>query len=89
MQNIFLPPYSPDLMPSEEVFSKVKSVLKANDQIFQVRTAPRALLAMAFGLFWICTPLRIPYMHYYSRGLFTHLSYVATHYMQINDDQKK
>ena len=49
MQNI-LPPYSPDLMPLEEVFSKVKCVLKANDQIFQVCTAPRALLAMAFGM---------------------------------------
>ena len=28
---MFLPPYSPDLMPLEEVFSKVKAVLKAND----------------------------------------------------------
>lgn len=47
---IFLPPYSPDLMPLEEVFSKVKCVLKANDQIFQACTAPRAMLAMAFGM---------------------------------------
>lgn len=45
---IFLPPYSPDLMPLEEVFSKVKSIIKLNDHIFQVCSAPRAFLAMAF-----------------------------------------
>lgn len=47
---VFLPPYSPDLMPLEEVFSKVKGVMKANDKVFQVCTAPRAMLAMAFGM---------------------------------------
>ncbi len=31
---IFLPPYSPDLMPLEEVFSKVKYYLKANDRVY-------------------------------------------------------
>ena len=31
---LFLPPYSPDLMPLEEVFSKVKSILKANDKAY-------------------------------------------------------
>ena len=31
---LFLPPYSPDLMPLEEVFSKVKSILKANDKVY-------------------------------------------------------
>jgi len=36
---VFLPPYSPDLMPLEEVFSKVKGVMKANDKVFQVCTA--------------------------------------------------
>ena len=46
---IFLLLYSPDLMPLEEVFNQVKSILKAN-KIFQVCTAPRALLAMAFGM---------------------------------------
>ena len=30
----FLPPYSPDLMPLEEVFSKVKYFLKANDNAY-------------------------------------------------------
>ena len=28
---LFLPPYNPDLMPLEEVLSKVKSILEAND----------------------------------------------------------
>ena len=32
----FLPPYSPDLDPIEEAFSKVKYFLGSNDPIFQV-----------------------------------------------------
>ena len=32
----FLPPYSPDLNPIEEAFSKVKYFLKANDPFIQV-----------------------------------------------------
>ena len=47
---IFLSPYSPDLMPLEKVFNQVKSIIKANDGLFQVCTAPRALLAMVFGM---------------------------------------
>lgn len=47
---IFLPPYSPDLNPLEPVFGKVKSILKDNDQIFQVCSAPKAFLAIAFGM---------------------------------------
>ena len=43
---IFLPPYSPDLMPLEELFSEVKSILKANDEVFQVCTQPRTLFSM-------------------------------------------
>ena len=31
---LFLPPYSPDLMSLEEVFSKVRSILKANDKVY-------------------------------------------------------
>ena len=46
---IYLPPYSPDLMPLEEVFSKVKSIMKDQDSLFQVFSAPRALITMAFG----------------------------------------
>ncbi len=37
-------------MPLEEVFSKVKSILKANDALFQVSSTPRSLLATAFGM---------------------------------------
>ena len=44
---IYLPPYSPDLNPAEEVFSQVKSVMKQNDQI---SSAPRTFLAMAFNM---------------------------------------
>ena len=47
---IFLPPYSPDLNPVEPVFSKVKCIMKANDALFQVYSAPRALLLMAFDM---------------------------------------
>ena len=30
-QLLFLPPYSPDLNPLEEVFSKIKGIIKSND----------------------------------------------------------
>ena len=36
----YLPPYSPDLMPAEGVFSQVKSIIKHNHQHFQVCYAP-------------------------------------------------
>ena len=39
----FLPPYSPDLNPIEYLFSKVKSVLKANDQAWSDYTVQTAL----------------------------------------------
>lgn len=45
-----LPPYSPDLNPAEGVFSQIKSIMKNNDKLFQVYSAPRALIAMAFGM---------------------------------------
>lgn len=41
----YLPPYSPDLNPIEEAFSKVKSVLKANEEnwhAFDIETAVSA-----------------------------------------------
>lgn len=41
---IYLPPYSPDLNPAEEVFSQVKSIMKQNDQLFQVTNTPRIFL---------------------------------------------
>ena len=34
-QLLFLPPYSPDLNPLEEVFSKIKGIMKSNDGLFQ------------------------------------------------------
>ena len=45
----FLPPYSPDLNPIEEVFSEVKHWIKSNAVVFQCTQNPRALLTMAFG----------------------------------------
>ena len=39
-----------DLMPAEGVFSQVKSIMKENHKLFQVFTAPRALIAMAFAM---------------------------------------
>ena len=38
---ILLPPYSPDMMPLDEVFNQVKSIMKANDGVFQACTAPK------------------------------------------------
>lgn len=46
---LFLPPYSPDLNPAEGIFSQIKSIMKENDKLFQVFSAPRALLSMAFA----------------------------------------
>ena len=43
---IYLPPYS----PAEGLFSQVKSIMKENSDLFQVSTAPRALLSMIFGM---------------------------------------
>ena len=49
---LFLPPYSPELNPIVEVFSHVKSIMKENNALFQVCSAPRALLR---GILRICT----------------------------------
>lgn len=46
----YLPPYSPDLNPVEGVFSQIKSIMRSNDKLFQVYSAPRALIAMAFSM---------------------------------------
>ena len=35
---MFLPPHSPDIMPIEECFSKIKSYLRANDPLIQILT---------------------------------------------------
>ena len=44
----FLPPYSPELNPIENVFSKVKSFLKANDNVYLCTRSPTLLVTMAF-----------------------------------------
>ena len=46
----FLPPYSPDLNPLEESFSKVKAFLKANQVAFDSTLSPHLLIAMAFNV---------------------------------------
>ena len=46
----YLPPYSPDLNPIEGVFSQAKRIMKLNDKLIQATTAPRAMLAMIFGM---------------------------------------
>ncbi len=45
---IFLPPYSPDLMPLEEVFSKVKYYLKANDRVYLTTSLFTLFVKVAF-----------------------------------------
>ena len=44
----FLPPYSPDFNPIEELFSKVKAFLKANELAYDVTTSPSLLITMGF-----------------------------------------
>ena len=44
----FLPPYSPDLNPIEEVFSKVKAYIKDNEVVYQSTKNPRLLVSSAF-----------------------------------------
>lgn len=43
----FLPPYSLDLNPIEEVFSKIKAFLKENESAYQATSEPRILVAHA------------------------------------------
>ena len=45
----FLPPYSPDFNPAEEVFSKVKKFLTNNDVAFSTSTSPSLLITMTFN----------------------------------------
>ena len=47
---LFLPPYSPDVNPLEEVFSEVKSIMKKHSTLFQVSNSPRVLLSIAFSM---------------------------------------
>ena len=45
----YLPPYSPDLNPIEECFSKVKKYLTSNSIAYQSTENPRILVSAAFG----------------------------------------
>ncbi len=46
---IFLPPYSPDLMPIEECFNKVKLILREHDAAFRSVTDPTMIISAAFA----------------------------------------
>ena len=50
----FLPPYSPDLNPVEQVFSKVKAIMKENDQLFQVYSVSQECF-LQWHLIWSLT----------------------------------
>ena len=45
----FLPSYSPDLNPVEEVFAKVKHYLRRNDLVLQTTMDPNPLIYNAFA----------------------------------------
>ena len=45
----FLPPYSPDLMPLEEVFAKIKRHLTEHDTLYKVTSTPETLVKIAFS----------------------------------------
>lgn len=46
---LFLPPYSPDLNPAEELFSQVKYYLKEHDEILQSVSDPKQIIRAAFN----------------------------------------
>ena len=46
----YLPPYSPDLNPTEGVFSQIKFIMKENHKLFQTCSAPRAMITFIFGM---------------------------------------
>ena len=48
----FLPPYSPDLNPIEELFSKVKSVVKANEYVLEDYDLETSILCVFICYFW-------------------------------------
>ena len=45
---LYLPPYSPDLMPLEELFSYIKNYLRRHDELLQVVIDPRDIIKDAF-----------------------------------------
>ena len=47
---VFLPPYSPDLNPIEEVFSKIKAWIQCNNDIFSAATGEDLMYNMQEAL---------------------------------------
>ena len=45
----FLPPYSPDLMPNEEAFSKVKGYLREQEAAYQASDNPELFILPGFA----------------------------------------
>ena len=45
----YLPPYSPDLNPIEEVFAQVKQFLRGNHLVYHCASEPRVMLMAAFN----------------------------------------
>ena len=45
---LFLPPYSPDLMPIESTFSYIKYYLQEHDELWQTMPDPKVLVQAAF-----------------------------------------
>ena len=45
---LFLPPYSPDFMPCEELFAQVKSWIRENDVAWQFCMDPKLMVEKAF-----------------------------------------
>ena len=45
---MFLPPYSPDLNPAEELFSLVKYYLREHDDLLQAVSDPKPIIRAAF-----------------------------------------
>ena len=45
---IFLPPYSPDFMPCEELFAQAKNWIRENDSAWQVCPDPELMVEEAF-----------------------------------------
>ena len=45
----FLPPYSPDLNPIEELFQQVEGFLRNNQAAFQIFSNPRVVISSAFA----------------------------------------
>ena len=46
----FLPPYSPDMNPAEELFSHIKYYLKAHDDVIQATNDPLPIINSAFDI---------------------------------------